>query len=54
MNIEGIGKSIKGRDGNYRVFEITKLKKHFNITKGEGCLIKLKSEEVEEINNQEF
>ena len=39
MNIEGIGKSIKGRDGNYRVFEITKLKKHFNITKGEGCLI---------------
>lgn len=54
MNIEGIGKSVKGRDGNYRVFDITKLKKHFNIIKGEGCLIKMKKEEVKEINNQEF
>jgi hypothetical protein len=32
MKIEGIGKSIKGRDGNYRTFDILKLKKHFNIS----------------------
>ena len=54
MNIEGIGKSEHTKNGNYRIFNIIKLKKHFNIINGEGCLIKMKKEEVEEINNQEF
>jgi hypothetical protein len=54
MKIEGIGKSIKGRGINYRVFEIVKLKKHFNIIKGEGCLINLKKTEFNEPINQDF
>jgi len=54
MNIEGIGKSEQTKNGNYRIFNIIKLKKHFNIIKGEGCLFKLKKDEVNENNNQEF
>ena len=54
MNIEGIGKSEHGKNGKYRTFDIRKLKKHFNIIKSEGCLIKLKKDEVIENNNQYF
>ena len=54
MKIEGIGKSIKGRDGNYRIFNIKKLKTHFNIIKGKGCLISLKKGEFNETINQDF
>ena len=54
MKIEGIGKSIKGRDGNYRIFDIKKLKTHFNIIKGKGCLISLKKGEFNETINQDF
>jgi len=54
MKIEGIGKSEHGEKGKYRKFDIKKLKKHFNIIKGEGCLINLKTKAKQETKIEEY
>jgi hypothetical protein len=42
MRIDGIGKPEKRRDGNYRTFNIKKLKNHFNILPDDAILSNLK------------